>query len=150
MEKDKESKETPQEEADFSQLKINYSKTDIRSVYKFIKVVGGGHFGSVRLAHRKTDPELNYAVKSILKSSVKKGEVQLLENELKILQEVDHPNIAKFFETYIDGRYVHIVMELCTGGELFERIMEYQRFSEKEAAKIMRKIVSAVKHLHEN
>jgi calcium-dependent protein kinase len=43
---------------------------------------------------------------------------------------VDHPNIIKFHETYIDYRYVHIVMELAEGGELFEKIVEMHKFSE--------------------
>ena len=44
--------------------------------------------------------------------------------EIAILQKLDHPNIVKFYETYVDYRYVHIVMELCKGGELFDRIVE--------------------------
>ncbi len=66
---------------------------------------------------------MKYAVKSILKENIKK-DVKLLEEELAILTAVDHPNIIKFHETYSDHRYVHIVMELCHGGELFEKIVE--------------------------
>jgi len=75
--------------------------------------------------------------------------VKLLEEELAILTEVDHPNIIKFHETYIDYRYVHIVMELSEGGELFEKIVEMHKFNEKQAASLMKKIISSVKHLHE-
>lgn len=46
-----------------------------------------------------------------------------LEEELEILRNVDHPNIIKFHESYIDYRYIHIVMELAFGGELFEKIV---------------------------
>ena len=112
-------------------------------------MIGGGHFGSVRIAHRITDPQVKYAVKSILKENIKK-DVKLLEEELAILSKVDHPNIIKFHETYIDYRYVHIVMELAEGGELFEKIVEMHKFSESQAASLMRKILSAVKHLHEH
>jgi len=119
-------------------------------VYKFEKLLGGGHFGTVRLAHRISDPHVaKYAVKSILKENIKK-DVKLLEEELAILTEVDHPNIIKFHETYIDYRYVHIVMELSEGGELFEKIVEMHRFSESQAASLMKKILSSVKHLHEH
>jgi calcium-dependent protein kinase len=83
-----------------------------------------------------------------LRQSIKKGDGKLLETELDILRSVDHPNIVKFYETYVDHRYVHIVMELCTGGELFERIVESQRFSEKKAAKYLKSMNSAVQHLH--
>ena len=61
----------------------------------------------------------------------------MLRRELDILQTVDHPNIIKFYETYEDAKYFHIVMELCEGGELFDRIIEKGKYSEKEAAKVM-------------
>jgi calcium-dependent protein kinase len=134
---------------DFKTIEETYSTTDIRTVYKFEKLIGGGHFGTVRIAHPISDPEKSYAVKSLLRESIRK-EVKLLESELQILKTLDHPNIIKFYETYVDYRYVHIVMELCTGGELFDRIVEAQKFSEAKAAKLMQKILSAVKHLHEH
>ena len=133
----------------FKQISETFSTTDIRTVYAFEKLIGGGHFGSVRIAHRITDPQIKYAVKSILKENIKK-DVKLLEEELAILTQVDHPNIIKFHETYIDYRYVHIVMELSEGGELFEKIVEMHRFTEAMAASLMRKILSSVKHLHEH
>lgn len=82
-------------------------------------MIGGGHFGSVRLVSLRTHPNKFYAVKSILREEIKK-DIALLEEELAILQKVDHPNIVKFYESYIDHRYLHIVMEICNGGELFD------------------------------
>ena len=99
-------------------------------------MIGGGHFGTVRTATRKSDPTHTYAVKSILRESIAK-DIRLLQEELAILQTVDHPNIVKFDECYIDNRYIHIVMEYCRGGELFDRIVASQRFSERLAADIM-------------
>lgn len=133
----------------FRNIKEQYSTFDVRKVYKFEKLIGGGNFGTVRLAHRLSDPNIKYAVKSILRRDIKK-DVKLLEEELAILQQVDHPNIIKFHESYIDARYIHIVMELATGGELFCRIVKSQRFSEKMAANIMHQMLSAIQHLHEN
>lgn len=92
---------------------------------------------------------MKYAVKSILKQSIKK-DVKVLEEELEILSRVDHPNIIKFHESYIDYKYIHIVMELAEGGELFDKIIENTKFSEKKAAHLMQKMLSAVKHLHEH
>ena len=100
------------------------------------------------MAHRINEPKIKYAVKSILRSNIKK-DVSQLEEELEILRKVDHPNIIKFHETYIDHRYVHIVMELASGGELFDKIVKSERFSERRAAIYMRKILSAIKHVHE-
>ena len=90
-----------------------------------------------------------YAVKSILRESMKK-DVGMLESEINILKELDHPNIVRFYETYIDYKYIHIVMQMCTGGELFDRIVKLEKFTEKDAAEIMQKILSAVQHLHEH
>ena len=140
-----------QKEGDvFGTISKTFSTTDIRTVYQFHKtLLGSGHFGSVRLANPKTDPEITYAVKSILRENIAK-DIKLLEEELFILQKVDHPNIVKFHQSFIDYRYVHVVMEHCTGGELFDRIVRAQRFTEKHAAEIMGQMLSAVKHLHEH
>ena len=137
-------------EADvFGKISSTFSTTDVRSVYNFVKMIGGGHFGTVRLATLKSDPQVTYAVKSILRANIAK-DIRLLEEELAILQAVDHPNIVKFDQCYIDHRYVHIVMEYCKGGELFDRIVAAQRFTERHAADIMSQMLSAVKHLHAN
>ena len=129
----------------------NISRTtvleNIREVYTFEKVIGHGHFGTVRLAlHKKSG--INYAIKSIPKDKIKEN-IHLLKRELEILMESDHPNIIKLYETYEDQKYFHLVNELCTGGELFERIRSQGAYSEAMAADIMRKLLSAIKHLHD-
>jgi len=66
--------------------------------------------------------------------------------------QIDHPNIIKLYEVYEDSRYVYLIMEECTGGELFDRI--YDRitkknlYTEKEAAAIFKQYMSAVCHCH--
>ena len=102
----------------FKPITEKFSTTDIRTVYAFEKLIGGGHFGSVRIAHRITDPQVKYAVKSILKENIKK-DVKLLEEELAILTQVDHPNIIKIYEIFEEGEFIYIVTELCKGKELF-------------------------------
>lgn len=72
----------------------------------------------------------------------------MLKNEIETLHRTDHPNIAKFFETYEDEKYVHIVMELCLGGDLFDNIIKKGHFTENEAAKTMKKVLSAINYLH--
>jgi len=79
----------------FEHISQTFSQTDVRSVYNFIKMIGGGHFGTVRTATLKTDPQITYAIKSILRENIAK-DIRLLEEELAILQAVDHPNIVKF------------------------------------------------------
>ena len=83
-----------------------------------------------------------------MKEAIKK-DIAHLEEELFIMRSLDHPNIIKFHESYIDHRYVHIVMEYCNGGELFDRIVENEHFDEKYAASLMRQMLSSISHLHE-
>ena len=51
----------------FTHIKGSFSTEDIRNVYTFIKMIGGGHFGTVRIAELKSDPGVKYAIKSILR-----------------------------------------------------------------------------------
>ena len=88
-------------------------------------------------------------MKTISKAKIKK-EFHLLKTELEILKSLNHPNLIKFYETYQDERFFHLVMEYCTGGELLERIVEKGHLNEQEAGKIMSKAFSAVQHLHIN
>ncbi len=66
--------------------------------------------------------------------------------------QIDHPNIIKLYEVYEDSRYVYLIMEECTGGELFDRIYERivskNLYTEKEAAAIFKQYMSAICHCH--
>jgi len=61
--------------------------------------------------------DLSVAIKSVSKEKVK-GNLTILKRELDVMRAVDHPNLIKYYEAYEDERYIHIVMELCTGGGL--------------------------------
>ena len=75
-------------------------------------------------------------------------EVENLYNELKIMSLIDHPNIVRVYEYYECHGVVFIVMELMQGGELFDRIVEYEHYTEKQAAEAFRPIVDAVRYCH--
>ena len=61
------------------------------------------------------------------------------------MQQVDHPNIVKYYETYDDNKYIYLCMELCTGGELFDNITERGKpFNEQEAAEVIHKLLKAL------
>lgn len=89
------------------------------------------------------------AVKIIHKAQTSKEEQERLMNEVSILQRLDHPNIIKIFEFYQDDRFFYIVTELCTGGELFDKIQEETCFSENKAADIMKQVLSAIFYCHQ-
>ena len=66
------------------------------------------------------------------------------------MRTLDHPNVIKLYELFEDARNVYLVMELCTGGELFDKIINKGHFTEKEAAFIFQQIISAIFYCHKN
>ena len=73
-------------------------------------------------------------------------------DEVDLLKKVDHPNIVEYFETYDDKQYLYLVMELCTGGELFDSHDEYIKkgkpYTEKKACDVVSKCLDALHHCH--
>uniref|UniRef100_A0A8D3APD5 Ribosomal protein S6 kinase alpha-5 n=1 Tax=Scophthalmus maximus TaxID=52904 RepID=A0A8D3APD5_SCOMX len=106
--------------------------------------LGEGSFSICRrCTHKKTGQK--YAVKIVSK----RMEAQT-QREIAALKLCDgHPNIVKLHEIYHDQLHTFLVLELLGGGELLERIRRKQHFSETEASRIMRKLVSAVSHMHD-
>lgn len=105
------------------------SREDIRLVYTMEHVIGSGNFGTARLAYKTGSKEKKFAVKSIQRKKVE-ADLNLLEAELDILLAVDHPHICTFYEAYLDHKYVHLVMEYCPGGELYQMLERNGHLSE--------------------
>ena len=112
------------------------------------KLIGGGHFGSVYVAHPKFDPKRKYAVKSLEKAKISDRSLKRLESELEILEQLDHPNLVRYYATFVNADCIHIVMEYCKGGEVLTRIKRNGILQEHQAANILRSILQAVKMLH--
>jgi len=133
------------------QVMITDALSDVRLQYHINpKEIGHGHYGVVRKCmHRQTKEW--YAIKSIRKSKV--GKIGVLKREIAILKEVRHPNIIRLIEVHEDQKYLHLITELCTGGELFDRIIAKTQsseghFSENDAAGIIRCILDAIAYCH--
>merc|ERR1712154_667394 len=86
--------------------------------------------------------------KTISKQQMKN--VDRFKQEIAIMKMMDHPNIIKLFETFEDHRNIYLVMELCAGGELFDRIIEAGHFTEQQAAILMKQIIRAIFFMHTN
>lgn len=115
--------------------------------YKIIKVLGKGSFGKVFLvAHKQT--KLFYAMKQISKSSVNKGDFSRIRREIEILAKTSHPNVVKLIEAFETPTNFLLIMEYCSGGELFDYIVKRKRLSEEEASVFFYQIISAVNYLH--
>lgn len=85
------------------------------------KVLGSGAFGKVFMTHNKNLTDFKVAIKVMNKSKLK-DHIDAIMEEVSILTKLDHPNIVKYYETYIDEKYIYLVMEYIGGGELFDKI----------------------------
>jgi calcium/calmodulin-dependent protein kinase I len=72
-----------------------------------------------------------------------------LQLEVEILSQIDHPNVVRLVEIFDEAEVLYLVMELMSGGELFDRIVEKEAYTEKEAAETLRPIVDAIRYCHE-
>jgi len=111
------------------------------------KKLGEGSYGSVSKAKNKSTGAVR-AIKSIAKAQMKN--LDRFKQEIEIMKMMDHPNIIKLHESFEDQRYIYLVMEMCAGGELFDRIIDAGHFTEVQAAILMQQIVRAIYYMHEN
>lgn len=119
---------------------------DISSSYIIdAKEIGSGNYGVVKKVIHKISKD-ERAVKIIPKSKIKN--VERFKSEVDILRTVDHPNIVKLYEWFEDINNMYLVMELCTGGELFDRITAEGHFTEKQGAIIFHQILNALHYCH--
>ncbi|XP_043711350.1 calcium-dependent protein kinase 18-like isoform X1 [Telopea speciosissima] len=131
---------------------FGYAK-DFDKKYSIGKLLGHGQFGYTFVATDKSTGE-RVAVKRIEKNKmILPIAVEDVKREVKILQALTgHENVVQFYNAFEDESYVYIVMELCEGGELLDRILAKKdsRYTEKDAAVIVRQMlkVSAQCHLH--
>jgi len=109
----------------------------LRDYYRIGKMLGSGAFGEVRMCvHRDTGAQR--AVKVLRKAHMDEDEKKMLFNEINILRNLDHPNIVKMYEFFEDEKRYYIVTEICKGGELFDEIIARGKFTEKDAAILMK------------
>ncbi|KAK3310162.1 kinase-like domain-containing protein [Chaetomium strumarium] len=119
---------------------------DKKSRYRFGRTLGAGTYGIVREAE---GPQGRVAIKIILKKVVRGNERMVLD-ELEMLQRLKHPHIVKFVDWFESRDKYYIVTELATGGELFDRICQYGKFTEKDASQTIKQVLDAVNYLHQN
>jgi serine/threonine protein kinase len=132
------------------------AKGVIKNKYSF-KLDGAlireGNYSKIFLAESKEDPEKEVIIKWIAKNKAF-GQIDNIDNEIKKLIAIWHPNINKYIEIYQDSRTIFIVMEYIKGELLFDtlskRTENSRAFSEYEAALIMKKLLQAMQFCHKN
>uniref|UniRef100_A0A4X2K3P6 Protein serine kinase H2 n=1 Tax=Vombatus ursinus TaxID=29139 RepID=A0A4X2K3P6_VOMUR len=113
--------------------------------YDIQALIGRGSFSKVvRVEQRVTKKP--FAIKMV-ETSVKEGR-EACESELSVLQRVSHCNIVQLIEIFEAQDRVYIVMELATGGELFDRIISQGTFTERDAIIILKMVVDGLRYLH--
>ncbi|OEL31760.1 Calcium and calcium/calmodulin-dependent serine/threonine-protein kinase [Dichanthelium oligosanthes] len=151
------------------------SKTESRKLsddYEVVDVLGRGGFSIVRRGVSKSEGKNQVAIKTLrrlgpaMMGSTKqdsKGGLPtwkqvsisdaLLTNEILVMRRIvenvaPHPNVIGLHDVYEDAHGVHLILELCSGGELFDRIVGRDRYSEFDAAAVVRQIARGLEALH--
>jgi len=118
--------------------------------YQIISNLGEGSYGKVYKVKVKNS-EIYRAMKVIKKRyQYNSQEEEKIIKEIQILRKLDHPNIIKVYEFYNTKAEFYIISELCSGGELFDRIIKLKKLDETVAAYVMKQLLSAILFCHKN
>ncbi|XP_050244820.1 calcium-dependent protein kinase 32-like [Quercus robur] len=122
---------------------------EIGARYELGRELGRGEFGITYLCTDRETAE-TFACKSISKKKLRTSvDIEDVRREVEIMKHLpEHPNIVTLKDTYEDDDAVHIVMELCEGGELFDRIVARGHYTERAAAAVTKTIVEVVQMCH--
>ncbi|KAG2470209.1 serine/threonine-protein kinase H1 homolog [Polypterus senegalus] len=117
----------------------------VTAKYDIKALIGRGSFSRVvRVEHKSTKQP--YAIKMI-ETKYREGR-EVCESELNVLRRVRHTNIIQLIEVFETQERVYMVMELATGGELFDRIIAKGSFTERDATRVLQMVLDGVKYLH--
>ncbi|KAG0362916.1 hypothetical protein BGZ54_008428 [Gamsiella multidivaricata] len=116
--------------------------------YELQQTLGEGEFGKVKLGrHIETDEEV--AIKLIRRQAVDNTpRINKIGREIAVLRTIRHPNIITLFDVIETERYIGIVIEYASGGELFDHILAHRCLREREACRLFAQLMSGVHYLH--
>jgi len=115
--------------------------------YKFGRTLGQGSFATVKLCQAIEDKS-KWAVKIVKRNALSAGDEESLRSEIAILQKVNHERIVATKEIFDSPHFVYFIMECMSGGELFDRIVAKDHYSEMEAKVATRQILEAIQYCH--
>jgi len=123
------------------------SSDKLEDKYEIGKELGRGGFSIVKKGKNKFTGE-EVAIKCINKRTLKKEELQLLSREINIMQKLRHKNIVQLIDMYETPNDLFLVLELVSGGELFDQIVERGSYTESDAAGLVRQILEGISYMH--
>ncbi|XP_037135019.1 serine/threonine-protein kinase BRSK1 isoform X1 [Syngnathus acus] len=115
--------------------------------YRLEKTLGKGQTGLVKLGvHCITGQKV--AVKIVNREKLSESVLMKVEREIAILKLIEHPHVLKLHDVYENNKYLYLVLEHVSGGELFDYLVKKGRLTPKEARKFFRQIISALDFCH--
>lgn len=125
--------------------------SNLKDRYVLGEQLGWGQFGVIRVCSDKLTGE-RLACKSISKDRlVTQDDMKSIKLEIAIMAKLaGHPNVVDLKAVYEEKDYVHLVMELCAGGELFHKLEKYGKYSEVRARVLFKHLMQVVKFCHDN
>jgi serine/threonine protein kinase len=167
----------PRPVAGFHSIIIREQDKDVYRKYQVIEVLGQGSMGSVSRVQVRSDRiggsavrhtqsmgllgllkgkrrtgkvdashAHEYALKTVIVDRVSSTFLEELRNEIDILKTLDHPNIVRLHEVYSHRKQIYLILDLCERGDLYSRVP----YSEREAAKFIGQLVSAITYMHQH
>ncbi|XP_073458909.1 serine/threonine-protein kinase BRSK2-like isoform X5 [Lithobates pipiens] len=115
--------------------------------YRLEKTLGKGQTGLVKLGvHCITGQKV--AIKIVNREKLSESVLMKVEREIAILKLIEHPHVLKLHDVYENKKYLYLVLEHVSGGELFDYLVKKGRLTPKEARKFFRQIISALDFCH--
>ncbi len=130
-------------------LKIATGYTNLLDIYEVKQKLGNGKFGLVKLGiNKKTNQKV--AIKIMNKRQMNTSDLELVRTEIEILKICQHPNIIQLYEIFENVDYFYIIMEYCSGGDLFTYLERHQfKLNEERASIIMHKLCASIYYIHQ-
>ena len=119
----------------------------LESFYSVGRELGQGSFATVRSVTCEKD-QTKWAAKCIDKKNLSAEDEKALDTEVEILGSLDHRNIVHLRECFDSKKTFYMVLENCAGGEMFDRIVEKEKYSEHEARVAFFQIITALDYCH--
>ena len=111
------------------------------------KIIGQGSFAKIYRCKKKNKDQI-LAMKIVKKQKANKDDVRAMRREISALALVYHKHVIQIYDWCETPDHIFIVLDYCGGGNVFDRVMEQQTFTEIQASKLIKQVASALKHIH--